>query len=523
MVEQAYKRSAAPGPDSVFVQLESIAMFVAAHEWTSPREPASRPSPVRDLLPTPHDGGTRELYHRLADQAPAEAARVEASAFLHRALQQADGEACDLPGSPQELTDWMHNSAQLASAKYRVYLQDRKAGRPRRYFQNRAHALYFLRAVAPTKLVDGAWLYGVLAHWQNPRFSGLIATYAEELGKGRPDKNHVVIYRKLLARHGLDASGQLPDSFYTQGVLQLALGWNAGDFLPELIGFNLGYEQLPLHLLITAYELNELGIDPYYFTLHVTVDNADTGHAKRAVQAVLDMLPQLGDSAGFWRRVRNGFKLSNAGIGTTQVIAGFDLEQEVISIFSRKSVTGHGAHSGYCRVAGRSVNDWLAEPENIPGFLAALEQAGWLRPGAPVHESRFWKQLQGEKAEMFGVFSPYELQLIHDWIRGNASADGQAYDEPAVLAGRQCATFRAKARLAQQQPGGCVADDYPLAGPEDLPDGLLDPDLQALRAQMAAAVCPRQKLQRLVQAMSPACHWTPAGLYATRRFLRLSA
>ena len=273
----------------------------------------------------------------------------------------------------------------------------------------------------------------------------------------------------------------------------------------------------------TAYELNELGIDPYYFTLHVTVDNADTGHAQRAVQAVLDTLPQLGDSAGFWRRVRNGFKLSNAGIGTTQVIAGFDLEQEVISIFSRKSVTGHGAHSGYCRVASRSVNDWLAEPENITGFLAALEQAGWLRRGAPVHESRFWKQLQGEKAEMFGVFSPYELQLIHDWIRGDASADGRAYDEPAVLAGRQCATFRAKTRLAQQQPGGRVADDYPLAGPENLPDGLLDPDLQALQAQIATLGCPQQQLQRLVQAMSPACHWTPAGLYATRQFLRLSA
>jgi hypothetical protein len=57
-----------------------------------------------------------------------------------------------------------------------------------------------------------------------------------------------------------------------------------------VIGYNLGYEQLPLHLLITSYELNELGIDPYYFTLHVTVDNAGSGHAHKAVQALRDLM-----------------------------------------------------------------------------------------------------------------------------------------------------------------------------------------------------------------------------------------
>ena len=496
-------------------------MFVAAHEWTSPHERAASPAPPRDLALAPQDGKTRALYDCLADRAPDETARFEARSFLHHALQQAEIDDCELPESPQDLTAWMHNSAQRVSAKYRVYLEERKAGRPRRYFQNRAHALYFLRAVAPTKLVDGAWLYGVLAHWQNPRFSSLIATYLEELGEGRADKNHVVLFRKLLACHGLHPVQNLPDNFYTQGALQLALGWNAADFLPEVIGFNLGYEQLPLHLLITAYELNELGIDPYYFTLHITVDNADTGHAQRAVQAVLDTLPRLGDSADFWRRARNGSKLSNAGMGATQLIAGFDIEQEVHAIFSRKSVTGHGAHSDYCRVAGRSVNDWLAQPDNMPGFLAALQQAGWIKRGAQVEESRYWKLLQGERAEMFGVFSPYELQLIHDWIRGDASADGQAYDEPAAAAGQRRATYRAAARLARQPPG--MSSPGPFNVPDAPQDEVLDPDLQTLQAQLAATGGLAQKKQLLIQAMSPSMHWTPAGLYATRQFLRLAA
>jgi len=495
-------------------------MFVAAHEWTLPRDAAAGLAATHRHGAMP-GGSTRQLYDRLAGGPPDEAARNASLAFLRQALQQVAADDSDLPDSPHDLTAWMHQSAQRAGDSHRDYLQSRKAGAPRRYFQNRAHALYFLRAVAPTKLVDGAWLYGLLAHAQNPRFADLIATYVEELGEGRADKNHVLLYRKLLERHGLNPLHGLPDGFYTQGVLQLALGWNAGEFLPEVIGFNLGYEQLPLHLLITAYELNELGIDPYYFTLHITVDNADSGHAQRAVQAVLDTLPRFGDSAGFWQRVQRGSRLANAGTGTTEVIAGFDIGREVEAIFSRKRMTGQGAHSDYCRVAGRSINDWLAQPDGIPAFLAALEQAGWIKRDAPVFESRFWQLLQGDKAEMFGVFSPYELQVIHDWIRGDASADGQAHDEVALLPGRRRPSFRSRSRLTQHQAG--VSNPGLLKVLETSQEEAPDPDLQALKAELAASVDVGQQRQLLVRAMSPELHWTPAGLYATRRFMQSTA
>ena len=117
--------------------------------------------------------------------------------------------------------------------------------------------MYFLQCVAPTKQVDGAWLYGLLRYWQDQRFDGLLTTYLEELGDGEAAQNHVVIYRKLLSEHDADSEAGLEDDHYLQGALQLALGVCADEFLPEVIGFNLGYEQLPLHLLITAYELSE--------------------------------------------------------------------------------------------------------------------------------------------------------------------------------------------------------------------------------------------------------------------------
>jgi hypothetical protein len=207
--------------------------------------------------------------------------------------------------------------------------------------------------------------------------------------------------------------------------------------------------------------------------------------------------------------VRSGCKLSGAGTGTREVIAGFDIEAEVMRILSQKSLAGHGAHSDYCRVAGRSVNDWLSQPAQIPCFLAALQQAGWIKRGAPAAESRFWGLLQGERAEMFGVFSPYELQLLHDWLRGEASADGKAYAEAAPSGSRRT-SFRAATRLAARRIGGeTVAPDQ---------DDMLDSDLQQLKLQLAETPEPEASAQLLVEAMSPALHWTPAGLYATRLF-----
>jgi hypothetical protein len=460
----------------------------------------------------------RPLYDALARGIPTTHQRACAADFLRDALQQVALSADEVPVSPESLVPWMTANIQAVHAQYQQYLAQRQAGEPRRYFSNRAHALYFLREVSPTKLVDGAWLYGVCAHVDNPRLADLVRTYVEELGHGDPDKNHVTLYRGLLTRYGLDAVDDLPDAAYEQGLVQLALGWNAEEFLPEIIGFNLAYEQLPLHLPITAYELNELGIDPYYFTLHVTVDNADTGHARRACQAAWDAAPRLADGGEYWRRVRAGAKLGSLGRGTLDVIRGFDLETEVIRIMTHKAPAGHGAHSDFCQVGGRKVNDWLAQPDAIPAFLAALEKAGWIKKNQDASESRFWTLLQGPRAEMFGVFSPYELQVLHDWIRGEASADGRPYASTRHRSGHaandappRSPSFRALQR--RSAASGSRADL--MAGSS----GALDTDLPLLEAQLQGADATQQR-ELLLTAMSPALHWSPTGLFATRAFLQ---
>jgi hypothetical protein len=457
----------------------------------------------------------KALYFSLLDH-PQEAAAA-AREFLLAQIEAARQEPCDLPEAVWQLPAWIQGRAEAVGIAYREYLAARKNGAARRYFGSKAHALYFLKGVAPTKLVDGAWLYGTLPRWENPDFHPLIKTYLEELGDGVPDKNHVTLYRRLLAAHGCEHWENLPEDHFVQGAIQLALAYHADQFLPEIVGYNLGYEQLPLHLLITSYELNELGIDPYYFTLHVTVDNAGSGHAHKAVQALRNLMAQSADPAAFFRRVLDGYRLNELGACTTSVIAAFDLEAELVEIFTAKAAVGRNMHSDYCRVAGRSINDWLGEPKQIPDFLAALESAGWIKRGEDVENSRFWRLIQGERAEMFGVFSSYEQQVLRDWIATPREA-GASSRTTRVLSHR--ARQRTLETLNQHAGRGGHAERGLIR--RHAPGALAgDSELRELEEKVAASAGKPEAMAMLARLMSPSVHHTAIGLMATRMYSQL--
>ena len=346
---------------------------------------------------------------------------TDSARWLNEQLLRADNLPEDLPASPEGLSDWTARTASAVAAGYAQYLEDRQAGGPRQYFATRAHAMWFLQQVAPTKVVDGAWLHGSLRHWHDPRFHGLIRTYLEELGDGDPRCNHVLVYQRLLSHLGCLEPLPLEDDRYLQGAIQLALGCNLEQFLPEVIGYNLGYEQPPLHLLITTYELAELGIDAHYFRLHVTIDNAASGHAQKSVQALELLLPEH-DREAFYRRVVRGYRLNDLGQPTTELMASFDLRAELVSALERKRGFGQFMHSDFCKLQGRTINQWLAEPGSMPAFLDALVAQGWIKRDQDPALSRFWRLLDGPTAPMFGVFTPFELQLWHDWICGDWQA-----------------------------------------------------------------------------------------------------
>jgi len=475
------------------------------------------------------DNAARDLYFALSVAQPPELALNGARRFLDESIQESASLSCDLPTNARELDAWIDRSTAEVGARYQQYLKGRKNGQPRAYFATKSQALHFLKAVAPTKTVDGAWLYGLVKHWNDGRFESLIKIYLEELGSGVPEKNHVVLFKKLLATHGCDKWDTLSDTHFVQGAIQLALAHHADHFLPEVIGFNLGYEQLPLHLLITAYELNELGIDPYYFTLHVTVDNADTGHAKSALAGLREAWPVVCDDKRFYERVMNGFKLNSLGASTNSIIASFDLQEELFSIFKEKSRAGNQVHSDYCRVAGRTVNDWLKNEEEIPSFIAALEKAGWIKRGEDPDNSRFWKLLQGDRAEMFGVFNAYELQAIYDWIKGDAQ--GAAASNTSVTSApiQRTLTFKARQKLhatLENRNGIKIGPEkesqkvlVSMATADHATD--FNAEIRRLDSALSKTASREEAMNMLGELISPARHHTAVGLKATRMFVRM--
>jgi hypothetical protein len=441
-----------------------------SHISVDPQHPSV--TPPRTALP---------IYQALLSD-PLAAETPSLKDFLDEQLVQAAALPCSMPQDPAQLAQWVADNAAAVGRQYSAYLEQRHAGAPRRFFSNKAHALYFLQQVAPSKLVDGAWLFGTVKHSADWRYRGLIRTYLEELGDGDPSLNHVTLYRALLAEHDCLATHDLPDDLYLQGAIQLALGHSTDDFLPEVIGYNLGYEQLPLHLLITAFELNELGIDPYYFTLHVTIDNAGTGHAHKAVAAVLDLLPGGVDNERFLQRLRAGYNLNELGTGSTAVIERFDLEHEVIQMLECKRGFGRYMHSDYCRLEGKTVNEWLAKPGQCRAFLTALENKGWIKRHQDPQLSRFWQMLDGPGAPMFGVFNGYEMQLLKDWIAGEwiESPVGGANPFRARFRRRDAAASTSTSLSRHSEP-----------------------------------------TEELIRKMSPSLHASPEGLEATRIFTHL--
>lgn len=443
------------------------------------------------------------LYRHLINERPDEAVDAEADAFLRERLSLARNQRIDLPHEIDELEHWVARQAVHTGTEFQQYLSERRAGSPRRFFRHRAHALGFLRASAPTKLVDGAWLYGLAKHWRDIRLRDLIATWLDELGEGFASHNHVAVYTRLLAEHECDDwAEELSAQYFLQGITQAALGRLSDDYFPEVLGYNLGYEQPPLHMLITAHELAELDINPWYFTLHATVDNAASGHAIRAARGVRRAMPVLGDRHMFWKRVRTGFALSQMGPGAIELIDEFDLDAEVVRVLRKKARIGQCMHNNRMHIEGRTINEWLRHPQDIPRFLVALQRNGWIVRGREPEHSRFWRALVGRNAPMCGVFTRYECQLLSDWIRDEKDLS-RVGDVPGLnsfrRSGRKCA-------------GG---------SPSPHPRMIVSDEEARLLAMLERMEDEEAAMKLLLPLLGPHSHAVPAGLLATRMYRRM--
>lgn len=92
--------------------------------------------------------------------------------------------------------------------------------------------------------------------------------------------------------------------------------------MPGILGFNLHFEPVTLHTLVTMRKIEELGIDACYFRLHACINDTDIGHAAMALDIVIRQLELVrkkaegkGEDGGAavkkaWRCARAGDVLS---------------------------------------------------------------------------------------------------------------------------------------------------------------------------------------------------------------------
>lgn len=288
---------------------------------------------------------------------------------------------------------------------------------------------------------------------------------SEEFGDGDLAKNHVKIYHRLMNNlnlggrdpvdgktlggddQGFDGlpSDQGVPRCWTAALAQQCIGLLASEFYPESLGFNMAYETLPYHLLVTSYELRELKIDDSYFALHVTIDNPDSGHAamaRLAVEYYLDQLDSDEERKVGWRRVQSGMVLAE-GLPTTpwspiefeptdsgtwsprnvrsEPASPANREElAVAELFLRKSVAARRMHCpSRLRIQSSTLEEWL-DPSNLTlaksvDFVRALQT---LRPWVKKGDADGSKLVESMKwgGRMFGAFSRGEVMVMRNWI-----------------------------------------------------------------------------------------------------------
>ncbi|RPB06575.1 hypothetical protein P167DRAFT_580332 [Morchella conica CCBAS932] len=355
--------------------------------------------------------------------------------------------------TPESLADFMRNEADKTAQQWEQYLARRKAGGRTEIFSDREEAKWWLRQIAPVRYVDGAWLGHIntittpfsLRRTAKDAFQVL----SEELGDGDLGKNHVYVYQQVMNDiapelppgdsadfgHPRHQMGQL--CIWKAAVAQLLISLFPHDFLPEILGFNMHFEVVSIETLVAAKELKEVKINPYYFLLHISIDNADSGHTAMAIETVRGYLEHIRKSAGdlaaqqAWKRVQAGYTLSASLITTPDcatlraaAVGSFprnEHEAEVAKIFKAKAHVAHRIHcSSAVKIGRRTLVDWLepnafASPQWQMDFLHDLSN---LKPWVYKGDSRRSKLIQELcwEGKMFGSFTQREVESVQRWI-----------------------------------------------------------------------------------------------------------
>ncbi|CAG8181981.1 unnamed protein product [Penicillium nalgiovense] len=434
--------------------------FARGRKW--PKERCQATTANTDWASTTELEFYKDLYFKLQNlEEHREIMPIARRAFLvlmSQALEDCDkGSETSILAIKQfdksEVAHFLQNDQDNVTSRYHQYISRRHSKGPRELFQTQEAAGDWLRQIAPLKLVDGAWLGHLnkvtLPFLLRPVVKGTWQVFTEELGNGNRDQHHVKIFEDLLKVFEPDLPSPTTKAilhpryrlgslkYWRSAVAQLLVSLSPHDFLPEILGFNMHFEALQLDTMQAAKELPEVHLDPYYFLLHVSIDNSHSGHAAMALASVADYIQHVAETEGdiaagvAWKRVQAGYIFSEwqskKGSQATNILAQLNdssadqLESTVLAIFSSKLRAAHRLHCGsQIKIGKRSLADWL-DPEAFLAdewqkeFIQCLTTSTpWVYPGDSqksklVQEIRWW-------GGMYGAFTRGEVETLESWI-----------------------------------------------------------------------------------------------------------
>lgn len=392
--------------------------------------------------------GARKLLRSILDQGVLLARyKAPARSILH--IEKFD---------PSKLERLLEAEFQETMDSWEAYARRRELGSGRESFVDRKAAINWLKSLAPLNYIDGAWLCRVHKITTPFALRGVTKnawqTYSEEMGDGDLEKNHVFIYRNLMQEIGaaLPAGdsvdfthprhGMNDESAWKAATAQLLVSLFPNDFLPEILGFNLHFEALTMGSLRAMKELAEFGISAYYFTLHISIDNADSGHSAMALATIvrfMDIVRETGmmDYDEAWRRIQAGYLLSQSFDGNETVQM---YEAKVADMLQNKASLARKIHcTSRVRIGQRRLSDWFVsgwgsndnkgddhnEEDWKDEFLAALADAKpWVHRGNS-DKSLLMRELAW-KGRMFGAFTDSEVGLLRTWIDSLKTGDADS-------------------------------------------------------------------------------------------------
>jgi L-Lysine epsilon oxidase N-terminal/L-lysine epsilon oxidase C-terminal domain/Iron-containing redox enzyme len=292
-----------------------------------------------------------------------------------------------------------------------------------------------IRQFAPFNMTDGAWLHNISRAGPFDATRALLfSVLMDEAGDGEVAHNHCNIYRDLCHTIGFYPpditseefaySPQFLDSAFEVPAFELAISQFSEDYFPELLGMTLQLELTVVQVKTTIALIKHYGFDAHYWEMHVGIDNPLTGHAAKAIQAIIAYLENIRANAGgpeamalAWQRIWNGW-IAFGTYGTfsadlrQHIRHRPTLKQQVIAMIESKAPFGSMNHD-MNEIEDVPINDWFLDPK---GFMQALVNAGYFIAGDPDN-SPFFELTSFQTGRMYKVFTEEELKLWADWCR----------------------------------------------------------------------------------------------------------